>query len=158
MRVGIGYDVHRFSDDPNRPLVLGGVTFGGEIGLEGHSDADVVLHAIIDALLGAAVLGDIGDHFPPSDERWRNADSCELARDTVNLLADKFVVRNVDVTVVAEKPRISAKRQAMREAIANALAVTVEQVSVKATTNERLGAIGRAEGIAAHAVALIEEV
>lgn len=158
MRVGIGYDVHRFSDDPGRSLMLGGVHFPDSRGLEGHSDADVVLHAIIDAVLGAAALGDIGDHFPPDDQRWKDADSRELMREVVSLISNDYRLLNVDVSIIAEQPRISTMRDVMRDEIANALALDRGRVSVKATTNERLGAIGRGEGIAAHAVALLEEV
>jgi len=155
VRVGIGYDVHRLV--PGRPLMLGGVRFESEVGLDGHSDADVALHALCDALLGAAALGDIGKHFPPSDERWRGADSLHLLRRVVALLAEAgHRPGNVDLTIVAERPRIAPHVQTMRERIAPVL--QIEAVSIKATTNEQIGFIGRGEGIAAIAVATIEPI
>lgn len=156
MRVGIGYDIH--SSDEARMLVLGGVTFPGEPGLAGHSDADVLLHAIIDALLGAAGLGDIGTHFPPDDERWANAGSVGLLRRTSAMLTDASMrVINVDSTVIAESPQLAPRVQEMRSIIAEAIGVSESCINVKATTNEGLGPVGRGEGIAAMAVALIEE-
>ncbi len=157
MRVGIGYDIHAFSGDTKRLLMLGGVAFPGEQGLDGHSDADVVSHAICDALLGAAALGDIGDHFPQGAEAWRDADSLDLLRRVVELIGVGLLISNVDVTVVAERPKLGARKLEMREVLARSLGIDVERVSVKATTNEQLGAIGRGEGIAALAVALLEE-
>ena len=155
MRVGIGYDVHPFS--ANRPLVLGGVTVPHTSGLQGHSDGDVLTHALIDALLGAAALGDIGTHFPSEDERWRGASSVNLLAKTRVILAEAgFGVANVDATIVAQAPKLAPHTQAMRELLAQALAVDPSTVSVKATTTDRLGAIGRDEGIAAVAVALID--
>lgn len=155
MRVGIGYDVHRLT--PGRPLILGGVRFESEVGLDGHSDADVALHALCDALLGAAALGDIGQHFPPGDRRWRGADSLDLLRRVVALLAEVGQrPGNVDLTIVAERPRIAPHVQAMRQRIAPIL--QTEAVSIKATTNEQIGFIGRGEGIAAIAVATIEPI
>ena len=154
-RVGIGYDVHRLV--AGRRLVLGGVQFESEVGLDGHSDADVALHALCDALLGAAALGDIGQHFPPSDERWRGADSLNLLRRVVELIAERgYRPGNVDLTIVAERPRIGPRLGEMRARIAEALGVGVDAVSVKATTNERIGFVGRGEGIAAFATAIIE--
>ena len=153
-RVGIGYDIHRFA--PARRLVLCGVELPGEVGLEGHSDADVALHAVTDAILGAAGLGDIGQHFPPSDERWRDADSAGFLRAALDL-AGRFTVGNVDLTIVGERPRVGPRREAMRARLAELLGVTPDRVNVKATTNEGLGALGRGEGIAALAVALLEE-
>lgn len=155
MRVGIGYDIHRFVD--GRPLVLAGVRFPGERGLEGHSDADVVLHAVTDAILGAAALGDIGDHFPPDDERWRDADSVDLLRAVVTMVDERFSIVNVDVSVVGERPKIKPRRLQMRERLAQTLDIDLDRVSIKATTNERLGAIGRVEGLAALATVLLEE-
>lgn len=156
MRIGTGYDVHPFED--GRRLVLGGVYFEGETGLAGHSDGDALTHAVIDALLGAAALGDIGTHFPSSDESLRGADSIELLRRAVSQLRDAgYRVGNVDATVVAQKPRMAPRVQEIRSRLAEALGVDASQVSVKATTTDGLGAMGRAEGIAAQAVALIED-
>ncbi len=154
LRIGSGYDIHRFGAE--RPLVLGGVRFEGEPGLVGHSDADVVLHAIIDAILGAAALGDIGAHFPPDDPRWRDADSAVLLRQAMDAVRRAgFRVGNVDVTVVAERPRIRPHVDAMRARIAAVLAVEPGRVSVKGKTNEGLDAVGRGEAVAAWAVALL---
>ena len=155
-RVGIGYDIHSFQ--AGRRLRLCGVDFPGEDGLAGHSDADVALHAVADAVLGAAALGDIGDHFPPGEPRWRDADSRELLRAVVGLLDGRFRPGNVDLTIVGERPRISPKRAEMRAVLGGLLGLPLERVSVKATTNEGLGALGRGEGIAALAVVLLEEV
>jgi 2-C-methyl-D-erythritol 2,4-cyclodiphosphate synthase len=155
MRTGIGYDIHPL--EPGRPLVLGGVRIEHAAGLAGHSDADVLAHAIIDALLGAAALGDIGQHFPAGDARWRDADSMELLRQTVKLVvAARYHVVNVDATVVAEAPKLAPPLDAMRGALAAALGIEVSAVSVKATTSDRLGALGRGEGIAALAIALVD--
>ncbi len=155
LRIGMGYDVHRKVD--GRPCVLGGVAFEGERGLEGYSDADVLAHAIGDALLGAVALGDLGKHFPPGDPRWKDISSMELLR-LISAQLDGVGARivNVDTTVVAQWPQIAPKRDVMRTTIALALKVGVGQVSVKATTNEGLDAIGRDEGIAAWAVAMVE--
>lgn len=156
MRAGIGYDIHAF--DAARTLVLGGVTFKGEPGLAGHSDADVLLHAVIDALLGAAGLGDIGAHFPPSDAAWKDASSELLLSETVRMLRERRLrVESVDSTVIAERPRLAGRTAEMRRRIAAALQVGADRVNVKATTNEGLGPIGRGEGIAAIAVALVVE-
>lgn len=155
LRIGMGYDIHRIA--PGRPLVLGGVRIDSEWGLMGHSDADVVLHAIGDALLGAASLGDLGTHFPPGDPKWKDASSLELLRLIAALLAEAGAkVVNVDAMLVAEAPRVAPHRAAMCAAIAGALSIAPGQVSVKATTNEQLGALGRREGLAAMAVALVE--
>ncbi|MBI2941378.1 MAG: 2-C-methyl-D-erythritol 2,4-cyclodiphosphate synthase [Chloroflexi bacterium] len=157
LRVGVGYDVHRFS--PSRRLMLGGIELPHSQGLEGYSDADVLLHAICDAILGAAALGDIGQHFPAGDARYRGVASIVLLREVVTLTRQRgYRVGNVDAVVVAEAPRISPHVDAMRATIAEALGTTVEDVSVKATTNERLGFVGRGEGIAAQAVVLLELV
>ena len=157
MRVGIGYDSHRI--DPDRPLVLGGVAIPDAAGLAGHSDADAIAHAVIDAILGAAALGDIGTHFPPTDERWRDADSIGLLESAVTLLGEEnFQVVNVDVTVVCERPRIGPHAAAMRERLAGAIGISTANVSVKAKSNEGLGWIGRNEGIAAVAVALVDRI
>ena len=155
MRVGIGYDVHPFAAD--RPLVLGGVTVPHTAGLEGNSDGDVLTHALIDALLGAAALGDIGTHFPSEDKQWRGASSIDLLARTRVLLSEAgFGVANVDATIVAQGPKLAPYTQTMRGLLAQALDVDPSSVSVKATTTDRLGAIGRDEGIAAVAVALID--
>lgn len=154
VRVGFGFDIHRLS--PNRPLVLGGVTVPYEMGLEGHSDADVLAHAIGDALLGAAGLGDLGDHFPPGDDRWRDADSMgllEIICSKVRELGGK--PGNIDSTVVLEKPALAPYRKRMRERLARACGMDAEMVSVKATTAEKIGVIGAGEGIAAFAVVAV---
>jgi 2-C-methyl-D-erythritol 2,4-cyclodiphosphate synthase len=155
MRVGIGYDIHRFA--PGRKLVLCGVEFPGEIGLEGHSDADAALHALTDAALGAAGLGDIGDHFPPTDERWRDADSGDLLRRALELVTPRFTIANVDLTIVGEYPKVAPRRPEMRARLADLLGIEEGRTNVKATTNEGLGALGRAEGLASLAVVLLEE-
>jgi len=156
VRVGIGYDIHRF--EAGRPLVLGGVELAGEAGLGGHSDADVLLHAVIDALLGAAGLGDIGQHFPPDGPAYAGASSLDLLMRTRDMVHSAgFRVESVDATVIAEKPRLAPHASAMRERIAGALDIASARVNVKATTNEGLGPLGRGEGIAAIAVALLRE-
>lgn len=155
MRIGIGFDVHPFSEDPSRPLVLGGVTIAGERGLAGHSDADVVAHAAADALLGAAGLGDIGAHFPDTDPRWKGADSLRILGGVIDLVTTAgWSVGNVDVSVVTEAPRLAPHRDEMARRMG---AVVGAPVSVKAKRAEGLGAIGRGEGIACYAVALLEE-
>jgi len=154
MRIGIGYDIHRFQE--GRRLLLGGVEIAGEEGLGGHSDADVLLHAIMDALLGAAGLGDIGHFFPPDDPALAGADSRELLARTVQMIGPLgYAVGNVDATVIAERPRLAPHMKAMRQRIAETLEMDESRVSVKATTNEGLGDIGRGEGIAALAVVLL---
>ena len=157
MRAGIGYDSHRFAE--GRRLVLGGVVIPHEHGLAGHSDADAVAHAVTDALLGAAALGDIGRHFPPSDDRWQGADSMGLLERAVHLLSGHgFTPANVDVTVICESPKIGPHVEAMRERLAAALHIPAGAVSIKGKTNEGMGWIGRGEGIAALAVAVITRV
>jgi len=156
-RTGIGYDIHRFSEDPDRPLILGGVRFEGA-GLEGHSDADALIHAVFDALAGAMGLGDIGVHFPPSDERWRDRPSTEFLDFVRNAAAERgWRIVNVDATVIAERPKIMPMAENIRRVIAEHLGCGMDQVSVKATTNEGLGSLGRGEGVAAYAVATITE-
>lgn len=158
-RTGFGYDIHAFSSDSGRQLWLGGVLFAGEQGLEGHSDADAALHAIADALLGAAGLGDIGTHFSNKDERWRNAPSTHFLSAIAQMLGDRgWKIGNIDCTILAEHPRVSSRYAEMREAIACALGIDSEKTSIKATTCEGIGSIGRGEGIAAQAVATIERV
>ncbi|WP_457654368.1 2-C-methyl-D-erythritol 2,4-cyclodiphosphate synthase [Rhodocaloribacter sp.] len=155
MRIGIGYDVHRLTE--GRPLILGGVEIAHERGLAGHSDADVLLHAVADALLGAAALGDIGLHFPDTDERWRGADSRELLEAVGRLVAGAgFRISNIDATVALERPKLRPHIDAMRANIASALGLERGRVSVKATTTERLGFVGAEAGAAAYAVCLIE--
>ena len=156
IRVGHGYDVHRFADD--RKLILGGVEIPYEKGLLGHSDADVHVHAVMDSLLGAAALGDIGTHFPDTDMKYSGADSIELLKEVVRLLKEKgFAVSNIDVTVIAQKPKLKPYIEEMRGRIASAMDTDIENVSIKATTEEKLGFTGRLEGISAHCVALIEK-
>ena len=155
VRVGFGYDIHRIA--PGRALVLGGVKFESDWGLDGHSDADVLLHAIGDALLGAAGLGDLGTHFPPNDALWKDVSSLDLLDHIRGLLESaKVRVVNVDAMVVAEAPKLAPHRAVMCGNIARALAIPPDRVSVKATTNEQLGALGRREGVAAMAVVLVE--
>ncbi|MDR2244767.1 MAG: 2-C-methyl-D-erythritol 2,4-cyclodiphosphate synthase [Burkholderiales bacterium] len=154
IRIGHGFDVHAFAE--NRPLRLGGIDIPFERGLAGHSDADVVLHAIIDALLGALALGDIGHFFPDSDVRYKDADSRVLLCHVVNEIETRgYRVGNIDVTIIAERPKLAPHREAMRQTIADDLRCAVERVSVKATTTEKLGFTGREEGIAAQAVVLL---
>lgn len=154
MRIGHGYDVHRLV--AGRPLILGGVTVPSDVGLDGHSDADVLTHAVIDALLGAAALGDIGALFPDTDAAWKDADSIGLLRAVVGRVRDAgWTVGNVDATVVLQRPKLRPHIDAMRERLAGALGVGVGQVSVKATTGEGMGFVGAGEGAAAHAVALL---
>ncbi len=155
MKVGIGYDVHPFSE--GRPLKLGGVEIEHDRGLRGHSDGDVLMHAVTDALLGAAGLGDIGQHFPPEDPAYRRTDSADLLGRVMALLRNLGLsVENVDATVVAEAPRLAAYVPRMRQRLADLVGVPETCVSVKATTHEGMGALGRGEGIAAFAVALIK--
>jgi 2-C-methyl-D-erythritol 2,4-cyclodiphosphate synthase len=155
IRIGSGYDVHAFA--PNRPLTLGGVSIPYEYGLAGHSDADAVIHAVVDALLGAAALGDIGTHFPSNDPRWKDQPSAVFLDYTRDLLSQhQWRIGNIDATVVAERPRLSPHIQAMRAHLAEHLHLALDQVSVKATTTDGLGFAGRREGIACYAVALIE--
>jgi 2-C-methyl-D-erythritol 2,4-cyclodiphosphate synthase len=156
IRCGIGYDVHRLAK--GRRLILGGVEIAHSRGLEGHSDADVLSHAIADALLGAIAAGDIGQHFPNTDESIRGISSIEILRHVTALLAkNKARAANVDATILAEAPKITPHIPAMRKIIAQAIGVHESRISIKATTNERLGAIGRGEGIAAMAIATVEQ-
>ena len=155
MRIGHGYDVHRLVE--GRMLILGGVEVPYEKGLLGHSDADVLTHAVMDALLGAAGLGDIGQHFPDSDDRFLGADSLELLRQVCGMLSERgYRIGNVDVTVIAQRPKLAGFIPAMRENLAAVMGLRPEDVNVKATTEEKLGFTGEGLGIAAHAVALIE--
>lgn len=154
IRVGQGFDVHRFG--AGRPLILCGVTFAGETGLDGHSDADVCLHAVTDAILGALAKGDIGDHFPDDDSHWQGEDSSVFVARAVEMATEEgFVLVNCDLTIVGEKPSIAAHRERLRESLADILGAPRSVVSVKATTTEGLGFVGRTEGLAALAVVLL---
>ena len=156
MRVGQGFDVHRLV--PGRPLWLGGVEIPHDRGLEGHSDGDALIHAVADALLGALGAGDLGAHFPSSDERWRGVASREILTSAARLVRERgFEVGNVDATVIAEAPRLSPFQAAMRSSVAETLGVPEERVNLKVTSTDGLGALGRGEGIAATAVALLDE-
>ncbi|MBR2673946.1 MAG: 2-C-methyl-D-erythritol 2,4-cyclodiphosphate synthase [Mogibacterium sp.] len=152
-RVGMGYDVHRFN--PDKPLILCGTPIPGSPGLEGHSDADVAVHALMDAMLGAAGLGDIGMHFPDTDDRYKGADSMKLLAEVRDMLGDA-VISNVDITIIAEAPKLAPYKEQMKENIATTLGIQANAVNVKATTEEGLGFTGRGEAIAAMAAAAIE--
>lgn len=155
MRVGMGYDVHRLVE--GRKLIIGGVEIPYEKGLLGHSDADVLLHAIMDALLGAAALGDIGKHFPDTDERYKGADSMKLLSEVKRLLEEKlYIIENIDATVIAQSPKMAPYIDQMRENICNCLCIDKDQVNIKATTEEKLGFTGGGLGISSQAVCLIE--
>ena len=156
MRIGHGYDVHRLVE--GRPLILGGVTIPYEKGLLGHSDADVLLHAVSDALLGAAGLGDIGKHFPDTDPQYKGADSMGLLRIVVSRVMEKgYRISNIDVTMIAQKPKLRPHIEAMEQNIASAVGIPADRVNVKATTEEQLGFTGTGEGMRCHAVCLLEE-
>jgi len=155
IRIGNGYDIHRLV--PDRPLILGGIKIEHSLGLLGHSDADVLTHAIMDAMLGALSLGDIGHYFPPTDPQWAGADSLKLLEQVDRLIQTKgWKISNIDSVIVAERPKLKPHIAAMRDRLANVLNLQPEQVGVKATTNEKLDATGREEGIAAYAVVLLE--
>lgn len=157
MRIGHGFDVHKFGG--NGPIVIGGVSIDYEQGLVAHSDGDVLLHALCDALLGAAALGDIGKHFPDTDDAYAGADSRVLLRHVVNVVKQKgYRLGNADMTIVAQAPKMARHIQAMRDIIADDCEVEVDDINVKATTTEKLGYTGRKEGIAAHAVVLLEKL
>jgi 2-C-methyl-D-erythritol 2,4-cyclodiphosphate synthase len=154
-RVGHGFDAHRLV--PGRPLMLGGIEVPHDRGLEGHSDGDCALHAVCDALLGAAAAGDMGQHFPSGEERWRGASSLVFVREVKRLLSERgYSVVNVDLTILAQSPALAAHVPSMRASLGEALGLDLEAVSVKAKSTDRLGALGRGEGIAAEAVALLE--
>lgn len=156
MRIGSGFDVHRLTE--NRKLILGGVDIPFDRGLDGHSDADVLVHALMDAILGALCLGDIGRHFPPSDEAYRGADSMKLLDAVCTMMNERgYRIGNADLTIIAEKPKMAPHIPAMRQNIAAVLGTDIENVSVKATTTEKLGFTGREEGIAAFASVLLTE-
>jgi 2-C-methyl-D-erythritol 2,4-cyclodiphosphate synthase len=155
IRIGQGFDVHAFDD--SRPLVLGGVRIAESGGLAGHSDADAVLHAIVDALLGAAGAGDIGQHFPSEDPKWKGADSARFISEAKRIIDEMDgVISNLDVTIIAQKPKLAPHREAMRDSIAKMLGIHAGRVNVKATTTDHLGFIGRAEGICAMAIVAID--
>lgn len=157
IRIGNGYDIHRLG--PDRPLILGGVTIEHSLGLLGHSDADVLTHAIMDAMLGALSLGDIGHYFPPTDDRWKGADSLILLAQVNQLIQDKgWQVSNIDSVVVAERPKLKPHIATMRDRLSGVLGLNPDQVGVKATTNEKLGPEGREEGISAYAVVLLTAI
>ena len=154
MRIGMGYDVHRLV--PDRDLILGGVKIPYEKGLLGHSDADVLTHALMDALLGAAALGDIGKHFPDTEERYRGISSLKLLKEVKSLISDAgYTVGNADITVIAQRPKIAPYIPAMRKNIAETLDIDIERVNIKGTTTEKLGFVGRCEGIACEAVCIL---
>ena len=156
MRIGYGYDSHRF--EPGRRLVLGGVEFPGEVGLKGHSDADVLIHAIIDALLGAAALGDIGSHFPDTDPKWKDADSAKLLEAVVKEVRSAgYQIGNVDATVICERPKLRPKVDEIRTRLSQLLNLSTSRLSSKGKTNEKMDDVGAGVGIEVHAVALIEE-
>ena len=157
MRIGFGYDSHRFAE--GRRLVLGGVEFSGETGLAGHSDADVLIHAVIDALLGAAALGDIGSHFPDTDPKWQGADSAKLLEAVVEeVLGAGYRIVNVDATVICERPKLRPKVEEIRRRLSELMSVTPGQVSVKGKTNEKMDDVGAGVGIEVHAAALLDEI
>ena len=157
MRVGLGYDVHKLVED--RKLILGGVTIPYEKGLLGHSDADVLVHAIMDALLGATALGDIGKHFPDTDPAYKGICSIELLKHVGNLLEENlYVIENIDATIIAQRPKMAPHIETMRQNIATALGLEVDQVNVKATTEEGLGFTGSGEGISSQAICLVEKI
>ncbi|MGD1903254.1 MAG: 2-C-methyl-D-erythritol 2,4-cyclodiphosphate synthase [Geitlerinemataceae cyanobacterium] len=156
LRIGNGYDIHRLGE--GRPLILGGIAIDHELGLVGHSDADVLTHAIMDAMLGALSLGDIGHYFPPTDDRWKGADSIELLGQVDRLVRDRgWEIVNIDSVIVAERPKLKPHINAMRDRLGGALGLDPGCVGVKATTNEKLGAEGREEGISAQAVVLLSK-
>jgi 2-C-methyl-D-erythritol 2,4-cyclodiphosphate synthase len=154
LRIGQGFDAHAFSSE--KPLILGGVLIPNAMGVKAHSDGDVVVHALIDSLLGAAALGDLGTYFPDSDERWRNISSCQLLRQTIQMIHNQnYRVHNVDITIIAQIPKLSPWRESMRCNLSKELQIKIDQISVKFTTTDGLGFIGRSEGIAASSVVLI---
>lgn len=157
IRIGNGYDIHRLV--PERPLILGGVKIEHSLGLLGHSDADVLTHAIMDAMLGALSLGDIGHYFPPTDPQWQGADSLKLLEQVDRLIQEKgWQISNIDSVIVAERPKLKPHIPAMRDRLSTILKLQPDQVGIKATTNEKLDATGREEGIAAYAVVLLAEI
>lgn len=157
MRIGFGYDSHRFEE--GRKLVLGGVEFPGEVGLKGHSDADVLIHAIIDALLGAAALGDIGSHFPDTDEKWKGADSSKLLEAVVKeIRASGYAIGNIDATVICERPKLRPVVEMIRDRLAGVMNIGKGRISIKGKTNEKMDDVGAGVGIEVHCAALLEEL
>lgn len=157
MRIGFGYDSHRFEE--GRKLVLGGVEFPGEVGLKGHSDADVLIHAIIDALLGAAALGDIGSHFPDTDEKWKGADSCKLLEAVVKeIRASGYAIGNIDATVICERPKLRPVVEMIRERLAGVMNIGKGRISIKGKTNEKMDDVGAGVGVEVHCATLLEEL
>ena len=156
MRVGNGYDLHRLGE--NRPLILGGVKISHHLGLVGHSDADVLTHAIMDAMLGALSLGDIGHYFPPSDPKWANADSIKLLEEVKALIRDQgWQIANIDSVIIAEQPKLKPHLKAMSDRVSHTFDLDLDQVSIKATTNEKMDAVGREEAISSYAVVLLTQ-
>ncbi len=156
IRIGNGYDIHRLTQD--RPLILGGITIPHRLGLLGHSDADVLTHAIMDAMLGALSLGDIGHYFPPSDPQWKGADSLVLLEQIHNIISEQgWSICNLDSTIVAEQPKLKPHLKAMRDRLGGILNLSSDRISIKATTNEKLGPVGQEEGICAYAVVLLRK-
>lgn len=156
IRIGNGYDIHQLVE--GRPLILGGINIPHRLGLKGHSDADVLIHAIMDALLGALALGDIGHYFPPNDPRWKGSDSVMLLKEVLKIIHSQgWQVGNIDSTIVAEQPKLKPHLKSMRSTLAQAMGVAIEQVSIKATTNEKLDAVGQEKGICAYAVVVLRQ-
>ncbi len=156
IRIGNGYDIHQLGE--NRPLIIGGVNIPHDLGLVGHSDADVLTHAIMDAMLGALSLGDIGHYFPPSDPKWANADSIELLQEVKTLIAGQgWQIGNIDAVVIAEKPKLKPHLKAMRDRVSQTLDINLDQVSIKATTNEKMDAVGQEKAISSYAVILLTQ-
>ena len=154
IRIGNGYDIHQLAE--GRPLILGGVNIPHSVGLLGHSDADVLTHSIMDALLGALGMGDIGHYFPPNDPKWKGADSIMLLEQVLKIVHSQgWKIGNIDSTIVAERPKLKPHLKSMRSVLAETLAIEIDQISIKATTNEKLGPVGREEGICAYAVVLL---
>lgn len=157
MRVGIGYDIHKLTE--NRDLILGGIKIPFELGLLGHSDADVLLHAIIDAIFGALALGDIGRHFPDTDEKYKNANSMELLKETCQILRNKgYKIINIDSNIICQKPKLASYIDPMRENIAKSINIGISQISIKAKTNEGLDSVGNSLSISTNAVVLIDKI
>ena len=157
MRIGYGYDSHIF--EKNRKLILAGIEIKSEIGLKGHSDADAVIHALIDSIFGALCLGDIGSHFPDNDDKYKNISSLELLKETVQIMEEKkYTISNTDITIILEKPKLRDYIDSMRESLAKILKTNIENVSIKAKTNEKMDAVGRGEGIAVHCATLLKNI